>query len=830
MKLSKKTPDIIIGLILTVLFCIFFYAKVGFFETIELKSYDLRMRLFPPNKASEAIAIVAIDDESIAKLGRWPWPRTRIADVIKKVSDAGAKVIGLNIIFSEPEEASGLVIIDTLEKKFYEFGLEKAKGGSEFSGEIEKIKTEMNRDEKLGLAMEAGHNVVLPIAFDFGSGMQKTIDAEEIPDTVARAAIQANPVPAPLASRIVWSIPRLSKAAIDMGHINRFPDTDGVSRYDMVVVNYGDRLYPSFSLAVAANFIGATKEDVWIDTQGELFLKNQLLPATVNMQMYINYYGPPKTFPNYSFYDVLNDKIDARAFKDKIVLIGSTGLGVADVEATPVSPVFPGIERQATIISNILNRNFVSRPIWADLFGFGMTLFFGLLTALLLPRLGAKMGAFIGGGLVIAYAIAILFTYASYGLWLNLTYPTLILIFNYVAITSGRYLTVERQKQVVTEESDEANRLLGLTFQGKGMLDMAFDKFKAISRVNDEVKDALYNLGLDFERKRMPTQAKSVYEHIAKTDKKYKDIAERVKKLAAVATTGVWQGQKAAAGGTMVMEGMEKPTIGKYDIVEELGRGAMGVVYKGFDPKMKREVAIKTAHFDEIDADTREAVKERFFREAESAGNLKHPNIVTIYECGEESDLAYIAMEILRGKTLEPWCKKTGLLPPKTALKIIGQVCEALDYAHQNGIVHRDIKPANIMMLEKGEIKVTDFGIAKIQSSSHTKTGVVMGTPSYMSPEQLAGKKVDGRSDLFSLGVILYEFLTGEKPFTGDTITTIMYQIANAAPPPLHEHRKDLPPILQKLVDKALAKKPEDRFQTGAEFANAVRVCIAKMG
>ncbi|MBI3755512.1 MAG: serine/threonine protein kinase, partial [Deltaproteobacteria bacterium] len=364
----------------------------------------------------------------------------------------------------------------------------------------------------------------------------------------------------------------------------------------------------------------------------------------------------------------------------------------------------------------------------------------------------------------------------------------------------------------------------------KGMLDMAFDKFKAISRVNDEVKDALYNLGLDFERKRMPTQAKSVYEHIAKTDKKYKDIAERVKKLAAMATTGVWQGQKAAAGGTMVREGMEKPTIGKYDIVEELGRGAMGVVYKGFDPKMKREVAIKTAHFDEIDADTREAVKERFFREAESAGNLKHPNIVTIYECGEESDLAYIAMEILRGKTLEPWCKKTGLLPPKTALKIIGQVCEALDYAHKNGIVHRDIKPANIMMLEKGEIKVTDFGIAKIQSSSHTKTGVVMGTPSYMSPEQLAGKKVDGRSDLFSLGVIVYEFLTGEKPFTGDTITTIMYQIANAAPQPLHEHRKDLPPILQKLIDKALAKKPEDRFQTGAEFANAVRVCIAKMG
>ena len=830
MKPSKKTPDIVIGLIVTSIFCIFFYTKTGFLETIELKSYDMRMRLFHPAKASEEIVIVAIDDESIAKLGRWPWPRTRMAEVIKRISGAGAKVIGLNIIFSEPEEASGLSAIETMEKKFSELGLASAKGGGEFLGEIEKIKEELNRDAKLALSIEASRNVVLPVAFDFGSGMQKTLGAEEIPAEVAKAAIEGSPVPAPIASRMIWPIPRLSRAAVDMGHVNRFPDGDGVSRYDILVVDYGGKLYPSFPLTVAANFVGATKEDIWISPDGEMFLKDQLLPANFNMQMLINYYGPPKTFPHYSFYDVLNDKIDQRAFKDKIVLIGPTGIGVADIEATPLSPVFPGIERQATIISNILNHDFISKPVWAGLFGFGATLLFGILTAFLLPRLGAKMGAYIGGGLVAAYTISIMFAYASYGLWLNLTYPMLILIFNYIAITSRRYLTVEKQKQVVTEESDEANRLLGLFFQGKGTLDMAFEKFKAISRVNDEVKNALYNLGLDFERKRMPTQAMSVYEHIAKTDKKYKDIAERIKKLTTMPAAGAWKGSKAAAEGTAIIDGMEKPTIGDYEIVEELGRGAMGVVYKGVDPKMKREVAIKTVHFDEVDADTIKAVKDRFFREAESAGKLTHPNIVTIYHVGEESDLAYIAMELLRGKTLETWCKKTNLLPLKTTLKIIGQLSETLDYAHKNGIVHRDIKPANIMMLAKGEIKVTDFGIAKIQSSSHTKTGVIMGTPSYMSPEQLAGKKVDGRSDLFSLGVILYELLVGEKPFNGDTITTIMYQIANAAPPSLLEYKQDLPPILQKLVDKALAKKPEERFQTGAEFANAIKVCLAKTG
>jgi len=204
------------------------------------------------------------------------------------------------------------------------------------------------------------------------------------------------------------------------------------------------------------------------------------------------------------------------------------------------------------------------------------------------------------------------------------------------------------------------------------MLDLAFEKFKAISVMNDEIKGVIYNLGLDFERKRMASKAISVYEHIAKEDKNYKDVGERIKKLSTVATTGIWQGQKASAsggaGGTMVMEGMEKPTIGRYEIVEELGRGAMGVVYKGVDPTMKREVAIKTMHFDEVDADTIQAVKERFFREAESAGKLTHPNIVTIYDVGEESDLAYIAMELLSGKTLEAWCKDKSL-PAENSIK-----------------------------------------------------------------------------------------------------------------------------------------------------------------
>ncbi|HBO83742.1 MAG TPA: serine/threonine protein kinase [Deltaproteobacteria bacterium] len=828
MKFSQKIPDWLIGLILTVLLCIFSLTKIGFLEAVELKTYDFRMRLFPPQDINREIAIVAIDDESIAKLGRWPWPRTRIAEVINKISQAGAKVIGLNIIFSEPEEASGIVAVDAMKKRFDELGLAKTQGGAEFLSEVERIRSDLNRDGKLAASLESSRNVILPIAFDFAAGMQKITDAQEIPDSITKTAVIGGSDSGITASRIILPLSMLSDAAMDMGHINRFPDIDGVSRYEVAVVNYSGRYYPSFSLSIAANFLGVKNKDIMVKQEGELLLAGNPVPANRYMGMLVNYYGHPKTFPHYSFYDVLNDKIDPMAFKDKIVLIGSTGLGLADIEATPIAPVFPGIERQATVIANILNRDFINRPVWGDAFSPGMTLLFGLLTAFLLPRLGAKMGAYIGGGLVLAYTLAIITAYA-YGIWLNLTYPTLILVFNYTAITSKRYLMVERQKEAAEEESDEANKLLGLTFQGKGMLDLAFEKFKVIP-VNDETKGILYNLGLDFERKRMANKAVSVYEHIAAADKDYKDIAGRISKLKTVAATGMWKGARGATEGTAIIDGMEKPTIGRYEIVEELGRGAMGVVYKGVDPTMKREVAIKTVHFDEVDADTIQAVKERFFREAESAGKLTHPNIVTIYDVGEETDLAYIAMELLNGKTLEAWCKKANLLPVKTTLKIIGQLCEALDYAHKNGIVHRDIKPANIMALAKGVVKVTDFGIARIQSSSHTKTGVIMGTPSYMSPEQVAGKKVDGRSDLFSLGVILYELLSGEKPFKGDSIATIMYQIANISSRSLTEYKADIPQVLQALINKALSKNPEERFQNGKEFANAIRVCLQKIG
>jgi serine/threonine-protein kinase len=267
--------------------------------------------------------------------------------------------------------------------------------------------------------------------------------------------------------------------------------------------------------------------------------------------------------------------------------------------------------------------------------------------------------------------------------------------------------------------------------------------------------------------------------------------------------------------------------LGRYQVEKELGKGAMGVVYLGRDPKISRVVAIKTmALAQEFEADELDEVKERFFREAETAGRLSHPNIVTIFDAGEEHDLAYIAMEFLKGHDLARYTKKDNLLEMKTVVSIVARAADGLAFAHAQNIVHRDIKPANLMYEpESDSLKITDFGIARITDSSKTKTGMVLGTPSYMSPEQLAGKKVDGRSDLFSLGVMLYQMLTGSLPFKADSMASLMFKITNEEAPDIRALRPEIPDCLVNIVNKTLVKDADERYQSGTEMANDLKSC-----
>jgi tRNA A-37 threonylcarbamoyl transferase component Bud32 len=265
-------------------------------------------------------------------------------------------------------------------------------------------------------------------------------------------------------------------------------------------------------------------------------------------------------------------------------------------------------------------------------------------------------------------------------------------------------------------------------------------------------------------------------------------------------------------------------TLGRYRILKEVGRGAMGVVYLGKDPTIQRFVAIKTMRLDELDnMDEVKQFRERFFREAESTGRLSHPNIVTLYDAGEQEGLAFIAMEYLEGMPLSHYCQKSALLPPKQALQIIGTVADALGYAHGQGVVHRDVKPANIMIMKNRIVKVMDFGIAKLASSSKTQTSMILGTPRYMSPEQAIGKTVDGRSDVFSLGIVLFELLTGEKPFDAENMPALVMRIMKAPHPPLNKYRRDLPTKVQTILDRALQKDVVNRYRHAADMAQELR-------
>ena len=275
---------------------------------------------------------------------------------------------------------------------------------------------------------------------------------------------------------------------------------------------------------------------------------------------------------------------------------------------------------------------------------------------------------------------------------------------------------------------------------------------------------------------------------------------------------------------------LDRKTLGRYRVDREIGRGAMGAVYLGTDPKINRQVAIKTmALSKEFHGQELTEARQRFFREAETAGRLQHPDIVTIFDAGEDQELAFIAMEYLKGEDLQRYTQN--LLPVADVVRITARVAEALAYAHSQGVVHRDIKPANVMIdLETDLVKVTDFGIARIADSSRTRTGMVLGTPSFMSPEQMAGRRVDGRSDLYSLGVMLYQLLTGHLPHRADSMATLMYEIANQTPPDVRNWRPEIPEQVARAVALALEKRPESRYPDGRQMAADLTAALTAVG
>ena len=812
-------------------------------QGLERTAYDWGVRA-SSRTPSDKIAIIAIDKQSIDNIGRWPWSREVHAKMIERLAAAKAKVIGYTAFFSEPQLDPGLVYVNRLLETFRKIVPDASappRGVSpevlEMGATLQEAEANLNTDRKLADAFTKAGNVVLPILFTIGEPRGKP--DKPLPEFIRRNAVtiqgKGDEIPLLTTGVEVPIVESLGAAAAAVGHLNTVPDVDGAIRTEALAITYYDEFYPSLAAMLVAKSLNLSAKDIQIRPGEALQIGNFKVAADPQMQMLTYFYKDrdgKTAIPEDSFFDVASGKIPAEKYRDKIVLIGPTAAGVGSMFVTPVNATTPAVELLGHTVSSLLQGHFFVAPTWGWIVERLVFLLVAAYLIALLPRLSAGLGASVSAGIVAVLLATHFVLMTGQGMWLQFMQPLALLVVGHVLLVTKRFMVTERGKEVSDAQSAANSRMLGLAFQGQGQLDMAFDYFRKVP-LDDTVMDNLYNLALDFERKRQFNKAESVFSYMAGYNPKFRDLEAKLSRAKHMSETVILGGATTHPGGTLALGGgTEKPMLGRYQVEKELGKGAMGVVYLGKDPKIGRVVAIKTmALSQEFEADELAEVKERFFREAETAGRLSHPNIVTIFDAGEEHDLCYIAMELLKGKDLIPYTKPGNTLPLEKVVSIVARVADALGYAHKHNVVHRDVKPANVMYeLESDVVKVTDFGIARITDSSKTKTGMVLGTPSYMSPEQLQGKKIDGRSDLFSLAVSLYQLSCGKLPFEGDSMAQLMYKIANDHAPDILTHNSKIPPALVAFLDKAMAKDADQRHQTGEEFAFELRATFGGTG
>jgi len=675
-------------------------------ERIERISLDTFFSLRGTLTPDDRIVLVTIDDQSQQQLGAWPWPRTRIADLLN------------NIIAEKPN----LVVCDL----YLPYREEDVAG-------TERL-TQVMRDSRI---------VMFPFYFD-----RLGIAAEEDSLSAGRQIqpsetflnssyllfdqkqkLSAYP---PVQGRVLNESAReIAAASLASGHINYFPEEhigDGVIRWETQIIKFGEEYFPSLPVQVVTQYLGLTRGEVTVEVGAAIHLRDLSVPTNERGWTLINYYGGDQTFPTQPATDFLPQSMPKIDLRDKIVFVGVTVTGFQDFLATPLAKRLPGVEKLATSTSNILQGDALRRDNQIAMIEFAALVFLGIVTFALMRRLQPLYG------LLFLFAMVVFIWVGAFGLF-----------------TSNGWWVKSFGIQ------------LACIATGLGTL--------AIKR--------------------------------------------KVGTTTALAVAGAPANmiEYDSAGNVL--------RIGRFQIVRELGAGAMGKIYEAKDSTIQRNVAIKTIRGDIGDMGG-ERLRDRFMREAQAAGKLNHPNIVTIYIAEDAGPMSYIAMEYLEGTTLEDYIVRRAPLMLKEISRVTTAVASALDYAHKRGIVHRDIKPANIMLTRDNNVKVMDFGIAYVQASTLTMDGAVLGTPSYMSPEQVRGEVVDGRSDIFSLGVVVYEMATRLRPFLADTLPAISQKILSFNPKRVSDINPAIPAAFDEVLAKALAKDRAERYQTAMEFASAL--------
>jgi serine/threonine-protein kinase len=838
-------------------------------QGLERQWYDHGVRASNRTPSGD-VAVVAIDDASIAKLGPWPWSRELHAQVIDKLSAGGARSIVLAVPVAQPQAEPGLAQLQRLSEMV---GADVDLASHPLLPLVlEQAMQGLDADTHLQRAVQNSRRTVLPVVLSptlAGAGVGAF--KNKIPPGAARTLPPSPPAGALItAPAAQWPLATLADAAAGVGQTAWLPDADGVLRTHALLLNHEGRSVPSLPLLAAARQRGVAQAQPKLLPDSRLQWGSLQVPtegqALARTHFYAGVDERSTPFSHDPFHAVYSGEVPATRYARKTVLIGLTATGLAPTLATPVAPAMSEVDVLAHQTSSLLSGHFITRPAWATAALLAMLLAVAAYLVVVVPRLAVRSALAISTVLAIALLAAghLLLTQASF--WVPCVLPVAALAAGQGAMTMAGLVLMAAGPQDADATGVQAARLLGLSLQRQGQPELAWEQLRGVPLAlldTEQAKalmDKLYELAQEFENNNRFGHAQSVYAHLVRHDQSYRDVAQRLLHMRTMAHDTVpgvpstlpalWPAPAvesttpAPVPAVPVIASQPPPAVatapatpatgsewplGRFMVQRELGRGAMGAVYLGSDPQSRRQVAIKTmALTQEFSGDQLADARQRFLREAETAGRLRHPDIVTIVDAGEDRHLAYIAMELLSGHDLTRHTRASNLLPVPQVLQITARVADALAFAHKHGVIHRDVKPANVMIDPAiDQVKVTDFGIARVTDASKTRTGAVLGTPSYMSPEQLAGRRLDGRSDLYSLGVMLFQLLTGQLPMRGDSMAALMYAIANTPAPDVRSLRPELPQTLAEVVALALEKRPEVRYADGQQLALDLRTVAA---
>ncbi|MGH8362927.1 MAG: protein kinase domain-containing protein [Gammaproteobacteria bacterium] len=800
MRLWRWLPGIGIALLLTAA------ATLQIGRSAESVVARTALLLAPQRPPNPDVVVVAMDSAALQTHGSRPWRRDLFAQLTAQLSADRARVIAYVPAFSAPQNAEALQYLHDLAS------LDALKKNRYAAHKIAEARAALSTDQAFADSIANAGNVILAAYGVVG----RVSAAAPVPPWLNLKMQVPQPEPSmttawlfrPESASLDPPLEVLGQAAGGIGWLSESPPADSHA----LMVEVRGQLLPGFALLVAARDLGLSNDDIVAHASGGISLGDEYLFTDAQLRAQLRRYpggAGRSAIPVYDFDAVLYGLVPAENLAGKTVIVGPSG---GDALAA------------AAAVSRILNNDLVAAPWWAWALRALLTLLVGVYLTVMLSRMRRWPVLVASVLFLIVLVNAEFIPLLARGVWLPLILPILFLVVGYALVTTLQWL--QEWHGVPNTEFSETNRQLALACQALGRYHDALTYFgKCLPSA--ALHENLLHLGHEHERHRRYPEAIEVYTEMERRMPEFGSVAERLRKLQALDRQSALT--RVRTGGPILLtdDGLQKPVLGRYQLLRELGRGAMSVVYLGSDQKINRTVAIKTLNFaNEFSGSMQQDVIRRFFREAETAGQLNHPNIVTIYDVGEDQGLAYIAMDYVAGIPLQDYAVPGSLLPIEEVLAIVIKIAEALDYAHARGVVHRDIKPANILYeRDTGRLKITDFGVAGVLNASKTRTGTILGSPSYMSPEQVGGGKVDGRSDLYSLGVTLYQLLRGELPFEAPTLTGLMFKVANSAPPDVSFLRPDISPVLKELVDRMLQKKLDARFQTGAELANAVRQC-----